>query len=96
MESESSHVSVQGVDGEGESERERKKGGAVQRAGASDDPQALCGVCGEPMGSGDPEGRPWKGSYHTPCLARERRRVLNEYTRGPETYSRRRRGRGAG
>ena len=96
MESESSHVSVQGVDGEGESEREGKKGGTAAPAGESDDPGVPCAVCRDPLGVGDPEGRAWKGSYHIPCLVRERRRALNEASPGSETSSRRRRSRGDG
>lgn len=95
MESESSSVSVQGVDGEGESEREGKKGGADRRAVQDDDPRVPCAVCGDQLGAGDPERRAWKGSYHTPCLVRERRRALNEASPSSETSSRRRRQRGS-
>ena len=91
MESESSHVSVQGVDGEGESEREGKKGGADRRAGESDDSYVPCQLCFESMGSDDPKGRPWKGSYHVPCIERERRRVINEISAGSGYAGRRRR-----
>lgn len=96
MESRNSSVDVQGADGEGESEREGKKGGADPLAGDDDDPGVPCAVCGDPLGADDPEEREWKGSYHIPCIIRERRRALGGDAPGTETYRRRRRSRGAG
>ena len=94
MESESSQVSVPGVDGEGESEREGKKGGTVGVGVDWDDPDAPCQLCDEPMGRSDPQGREWRGSYHVPCIVRARRRVINEMGEGYAYAGRRRPRRG--